>query len=114
MAKNRNNLERLFRCAYDLQCRQRALEVGNSLADKESMPSKVFKIIDQPLVLGALFAVGGVVGALLFTPAFILCALCILLGVQRSTALAGQSLTVKIVVYLSLAILLSVGGYFLY
>src|SRR5229473_1495635 len=114
MGKYRNNLERLLQAAYDFQNRKRALEISNSVPDKKSMPSKVFNVIEQPLVLGALFAVGGLVGALLFTPAFILCALCILFGVHRARALAGQSPIAQIIFYLALAVLLSVSGYFLY
>jgi len=114
MGKGRHNLERLLQAAYDFQRRKRVLEVSKSVADKKNAPSKVFSVIEQPLVLGALFAVGGVVGALLFTPAFILCALCILLGVHRAGALTGQSLKVQITSYLGLALLLSLGGYFLF
>jgi hypothetical protein len=114
MTKNRNNLDRLLQAAHDIQCRKRALEVANSVIEKETIPFRVFRVIEQPLVLGALFLIGGLMGALLFTPAFILCALCILLGVHRAGALAGQSQKGQIASYLALALFLSIGGYLLY
>ena len=113
MAKDRHNLERLLQAAFDFHCRQRALAV-NPVANKKSLPAKLFDVIEQPLILAAVFAVCGLVGALFFTPAFIVCAICILLGVHRTGVLAGQSLKVQTTLYVALALVLSIGGYFLY
>jgi hypothetical protein len=115
MAKDRKNLERLLQAAYNFQCRKRAREMAvNSVPDKTSLPSKVFTVVEHPLVLASLSVVGGLVGALRFTPAFFLCALCILLGVHRSGVLTDQPRKTQITYYLVLTLVLSVGGYFLY
>ncbi|HYT21379.1 MAG TPA: hypothetical protein VEW05_14265 [Candidatus Polarisedimenticolia bacterium] len=76
--------------------------------------ARIFDFIEQPLVLGALFALGGIVGALIYTPIFIMCALCILLGFHRAGVVSGRSLKLQAPVYLGLALLLSIGGYFIY
>jgi hypothetical protein len=70
-------------------------------------------VIEQPLILTGFFTIGGIVGALLFTPAFILCAVCILLGIHRSKICANQKWRVQILAYCLSALLLAVSGYFL-
>lgn len=76
--------------------------------------ARLFGFIEHPFTLGALFLLGGIVGAILFTPAFIVCAICILLGLHRSGAVSEQSGRVQITSYIALAMALAAGGYFLY
>ena len=77
------------------------------------MWAKLLDIIEQPLLLTALFTLGGLVGALLFTPAFILCAICILLGIHRSKIFENQHWKIQLLIYSGVAVILGVGGYFL-
>lgn len=82
--------------------------------ERKNLWQRLLDVIEQPLVLAALFGLGGVVGALLYTPLFILCALCLLLGLHRSGAMSGQSWYWQLAGYVALAAALSIGGYLLY
>jgi hypothetical protein len=75
---------------------------------------KLFDFVEHPLTLGALFLVGGIVGTILFTPALIICGFCVLLGFHRAKVVEGKPLKTQIIVYLVIAIVLSLGGYLLY
>jgi hypothetical protein len=81
--------------------------------ERTAMWIKVLDTVEQPLVLTALFTIGGLVGALLFTPAFILCAVCILLGIHRSKIFADQHWKTQLLIYCISALLLAMSGYFL-
>jgi hypothetical protein len=81
---------------------------------KNNFGTKLFNAIENPWTLGALFLLGGIVGATLFAPALIVCAICILLGIHRSNVVADQPRKVQLIVFVALAFALSVGGYFLY
>jgi len=86
----------------------------NATEPKKSLWTNIFAFIEHPFTLGAFFLLGGLVGAILFTPAFVICAVCILLGFHRSGVVSGRSTKVQVVSYVVLAVVLAVGGYFLY
>src|SRR6266481_2497198 len=86
----------------------------NATEPKKSLWTNIFAFIEHPFTLGALFLLGGIVGTILFTPAFVICAVCILLGFHRSGVVSGRSTKVQVVSYVVLAVVLAVGGYFLY
>jgi hypothetical protein len=60
----------------------------------KKLRAKLFDFIEHPFVLGALFVLSGIVGALIYTQVFILCAVCILLGFHRAEIVSGQPLKV--------------------
>lgn len=76
--------------------------------------AKVFNVIENPWILGALFLLGGIVGTVLFTPALILCAVCVLFGFHRSKVAAGLHWGAQLAVFMALTLVLSAGGYVLY
>src|SRR5438270_5476803 len=55
----------------------------------KSFATKLLDSIERPLVLGALLAVAGIVGAIFYTPIFIVCAVGILLGLRRAGVISG-------------------------
>lgn len=83
-------------------------------SENKKLHARLFDFIEHPLVLSALFALAGIVGAFIYTPIFILCAVCILLGFHRAGVVSEQPLKLQVPVYLALALLLSIGGYFTY
>lgn len=113
MAKgDRANLERLLRRAWEWQCRNQMVP-QKAEAEKNSW-KKLFDFIENPFTLGALFLLGGIVGAILFTPAFVTCAFCILLGFHRAGVVADQSRKRQVIAFSALIVVMSVGGYVLY
>jgi hypothetical protein len=80
----------------------------------KNLPRRLLDFIEQPLVLSAVGVVSGIVGVLIYTPIFIICAFCILLGFHKAGVVSGLRLRVQIVSYFALMALLSIGGYFLY
>lgn len=80
----------------------------------KTLGAKLLDFIEHPLAVGALFAVGGLVGALLYTPFLALCAISLLLAFHRTKVVAGQPLIIQVSSYFLLALFLSGGGYFLY
>lgn len=75
---------------------------------------RLLDFIEHPATLSALFGLGALVGTFIFAPFFALCAVSILFGFHRARVVSGQSLKVQIIVYMGLALALSVGGYFPY
>jgi hypothetical protein len=109
---NRANLERLLRRAWEQQCR---IQMAPPKTEAEkNFWKKCFDFIENPLTLGALFLLGGIVGAILFIPAFVICAFCILLGFHRAGVVAGQSRKRQITAFTALIVMMPVGGYVLY
>lgn len=80
----------------------------------KSISKKWLDFIEHPAVLGALFALGGLVGTLLYTPFFMLCAVCILLGFHRSGLIEGKTRQSQVAAYFGLALFLGISGYLLY
>lgn len=76
--------------------------------------AKLLDFIEHPLAVGALFAVGGLVGTLLSTPFLTLCAVSVVLAFHRVKVVAGQPLFIQVASYLLLISILSWGGYLLY
>jgi hypothetical protein len=87
---------------------------SSSMATEKTLPQRLLDFIEHPAVLGAVFVLGGIVGALIFTPAFVLCALSIVGGFHRTKVVSGKSPIVQFGSYGLLIVLLSVIGYFLY
>lgn len=77
-------------------------------------PKGILDFIEHPLTLTALFALGGLVGTLIYTPFYILCAVGLLLGLHRSGYVSTRAVRVQVGVYVVAAVVLAVGGYFLY
>jgi hypothetical protein len=75
---------------------------------------RFFDFIEHPLFLAAFAIIGGTVGLILYTPALLICEICILLALHRSNILQGQGklfavTTYMIVFLLSTPLLLGVG-----
>jgi hypothetical protein len=75
---------------------------------------RALAVVEQPLILTAIFTIGGIVGAVIYTPIVILCAVSILLGIHRSRMLVGSPFRLQMIVYVVVTVMLAVGGYFLY
>ena len=80
----------------------------------KSFFAKLLDFIEHPFAVGALFAIGGLVGTLLYTPFFALCAISVLLAFHRAKVVSGQPLVTQVASYLLLVLILSAGGYSLY
>jgi hypothetical protein len=77
-------------------------------------PKGILDFIEHPLTLTALFALGGLVGTLIYTPFYVLCAIGLLLGLHRSGYVSARAVRVQVRIYLIAVVVLCVGGYFLY
>jgi hypothetical protein len=77
-------------------------------------PKGILDFIEHPLTLTALFALGGLVGTLIYTPFYVLCAICLLLGLHRSGYASARAVRAQVRIYVIAVIVLCVGGYFLY
>jgi hypothetical protein len=80
----------------------------------KSVRARLLDFVEHPLAVGALFAVSGLVGTLLYTPFFALCAVSVLLAFHRAKVVSGQPMLVQIIAYSLLVSVLSIGSYFLY
>lgn len=80
---------------------------------EKNMANRMLDFIEHPLVLGALFLVGGIVGALIFTPVFVLCGISVLLGFHRSAVVSRKSLKIQVPIYTALSLMIAGCGYFL-
>lgn len=85
--------------------------MGNSAPEKSK---GLLDFIEHPLTLTALFALGGLVGTLIYTPFYVLCATCLLLGLHRSGYVSARPMRMQVGIYVAAAVVLGVGGYFLY
>jgi hypothetical protein len=56
--------------------------------------------VEHPFFLAAFSIIGGIVGVILYTPALLICAVCILLALHRSKILRGQGKTFEVATYI--------------
>jgi hypothetical protein len=68
---------------------------------------KLLDFIEHPAMLSALFGIGALVGALVFTPFFVFCAVSALFAFHRSGVVAGRSWKTQAVTYIVLIVILS-------
>lgn len=109
-------------CGEDLagsqrDCGRSILGVMDGSNEVTPVQSKKFlDFIEHPLTLTALFALGGLVGTLYYTPFYALCAACLLLGLHRSGFVSAhaRSSRMHVFIYIGAIVILCVGGYFLY
>lgn len=72
---------------------------------------RLLNFLEQPLVTLALGIIGGMVGIFVYAPVLILCGLSILLGFHRARVVSGYSRRWKVIAYLLLTSVISVGLY---
>jgi len=116
MGKPRHNLERLLQAAYDYQCMQFAnasSKPGYEMPEIKSVWRGLLDFLEHGATLSALFGIGALVGALVFSPFFILCAISLLFAFHR-TVLKDRPWKVQARTQIILAIAMTVGGYYLH
>lgn len=74
---------------------------------------RLFDFAEQPLVLGAFGVLGGIVGALVYWPVFIVCGICVLLGFHRARVVDGRSWAVQIPSYALIFTIVVVAGWYI-
>lgn len=60
-------------------------------SEPKSIWKRLLDFIKNPIVLAGVFLVMGLIGAFIFTPALIVCAICILFGFYRAKVVSGPS-----------------------
>ena len=109
-----NSHDRSKRSAQDDRVATEVFRRITEVVRNQEPPNRFFVFIEHPAVLGVVFLLGSIVGTLLFTPAFILCGLCLLLGIHRAGVVKGLSRAKQVLAYIAICIVMTMGGYFLY